>query len=78
MVYTEQGKEMLNTLVKEINNFDLYYEMSDSHSVYEQGHNEKSKIILKIKNLIPSEKVKINKKLNSNGKNCWNRYFKNY
>jgi len=75
MVYTQERKKILGSLVKEIDEFDLYYEMSDSISVWNRGHNAHTKIKLKLLDLIPSEKKYIETKLSSNGKFCWTRYF---
>ena len=75
MVYTQQRKKILRSLVKEINEFDCYYEMSDSSIKYSNGCDNKIKIESKLKDLIFSEKQSIVSRLNENGKICWKRYF---
>lgn len=76
MVYIQKKEEILNTLVDQINNFDMYFEMSDDDKIYTKGFNEKYNIKTKVEKLSFMEKLNLYKKLNKHGKMCWNRYFK--
>ncbi len=76
MVYAQETKKVLNDLVDNINNFDLYFEMSDSSFTYQKSFDQKVKLLIRLKNLTPDEKEYTYSKLNDNGKKCWKRYFK--
>lgn len=76
MVYTQQRKKILDSLVEEINKFDCYFEMSDSTIKYSIGYANKIKIIAKLKECVPPEKKHILERLNEFGKLSWERYFK--
>jgi hypothetical protein len=76
MVYTQKEKKTLDSLVKEINTFDMYYEMSDSSKVISDGFNTQNQILEKLKKLTTRDHSYIYMELNLNGKQSWERYFK--
>jgi len=76
MVYTKQQQELLDSLAKEINEFDLYFEMSDSSQVIEKYGKIQADIVKRLAQLNDSDRVTIYMNLNLNGKQAWSRYFK--
>lgn len=64
--------EHLSTL---LNNFDIYYENSDSQIIFDKG--EKSKLLIerKLSNLEPFQIQKLKKALNKVGHLAYLRYF---
>lgn len=75
-MYIKEKEETLDFLIKEINSFDIYFEMSDSSFKYEQGYIKSNEINLKLKSLSFSDKKYIVKNLDNEGLLVWNRYFK--
>lgn len=69
-------KSQLDLLVKHINEFDCYYEMSDSNSNYFQNIKIKKMIRSQLNSLEVESKDYIKSKLDSSGKISWERYFK--
>lgn len=66
----------LKALLKRINNFDAYYEMSDSPVRYEAGITEEANIQTELQKL-PSEDLDfLLLNFTTNGKFCYERYFK--
>lgn len=59
-----------------INNFNAYYEMSDSNDVYERGHDSKKEIEKHLAKITTEEKTKLISELNANGIFSYERYFK--
>jgi len=49
----------IEQVLKELRSFDMYYEMSDSHSVWQAGTTHKKKIQSMLSELNMDEKVKI-------------------
>lgn len=68
--------ESLKALLKRINNFDAYYEMSDSPVKFEAGIVEEANIQTELQKL-PSEDLDfLLLNFDTNGKFCYERYFK--
>lgn len=66
--------ENINQLVKDINNIDTFYEMSDSSSIIEKGHNNVKETIKKFNS--SKDKQKVIESLSTVGKINFERYFK--
>lgn len=77
MVYTKKGKKILDSLVESINSFDLFYEMSDSNSLYLRNQKIEENILNQLKNCNISSTNYIINNLDNIGKQIWDRYFKN-
>lgn len=58
-----------------INNFDIYYEMSDSTSIQEAGRKQAETINRKLGNLATHQFEKLYKSLTPVGKIVYERYF---
>ena len=69
------NESVLNNLVRHINEFDCYYEMSDSNSVYVNNKKIEVGINNQLKKLSIEEKNYVLNNLNNNGKECFKRYF---
>ena len=59
-----------------INDFDIYYEMSDSPLVYSTGNHKKQIITEKLQGLNTFELAQVISELRIGGKIAYNRYFK--
>lgn len=67
---------MVDILVREINAFDCYYEMSDDDSIYNQGESNRRSINSRVKQLTVGELALLVDSLNNVGRVNYNRYFK--
>ena len=71
MNITHENANTLEVLIKRINGFDLFYEMSDSTDVWKEGHSN----LNEIKYLLKREsKEHVYKLLNDYGKQVFDRY----
>lgn len=62
-------------LISEINNFDIYYEMSDYNVIYDNYNKKEKSIKNELKNINNYERNYIINSLNENGKLVFERYF---
>ena len=71
MNITDENANTLEVLLKKINGFDLFYEMSDSTEVWREGQND----LNNIKELLKNESKKhVYELLNEMGKKNFDRY----
>ena len=68
-------KSQLDLLVKHINEFDCYYEMSDSSSSYMANRTIEVKINQQLNSLEQKDLDYVLDNLNENGKESFKRYF---
>lgn len=68
----------MEELIAAINDFDNFYEMSDSYVTQETGHMEKTRIRNRLKKVIKTKKqlYALYGELNTNGQYAFKRYFK--
>jgi hypothetical protein len=71
MNITDENANTLEVLLKKINGFDLFYEMSDSTEVWREGQNNLNSIRELLKN---ESKEHVYKLLNEMGKKNFDRY----
>ena len=69
------NQDQLDLLTRHINEFDCYYEMSDSNAAYMPNRIIEKKINEQLKTLTPENIKIIENNLNRNGKECFKRYF---
>jgi hypothetical protein len=71
MNITDENANTLEVLLKRINEFDLFYEMSDSNEVWKEGQNNLNNIKALLKN---ESKEHVYKLLNERGRKVFDRY----
>ncbi len=68
----------MKNLTDRINNFDFFYEMSDSHEVYDRGNKEEKSIKAELSSLNENELREVLTGLDNSNMEWINRYFKSY
>ncbi len=76
--HSNLDEDMAQDLADRINNFDLFYEMSDDNRVYTKGKEEEEKIENILSQITDEDKKDIFSNLDMVGKKVINRYFENF